>query len=203
MRRRKECVHRARALRGHLDRSGTHGSPGRHGAALVPRLLRSLHSDRRCAPVEHAVLCAERDTMAEALADRFIEALERLETTHDPEPLVALFAEDCTLSTVETRHVFYGRDGARRFWLDYRGTFGDVLSSFRNIVADATHVMLEWTTQGTVFGGAQVQYEGVSVLEYEHGAIKRFHAYFDATRLGRQLFDRRGIEATAPELGGP
>jgi hypothetical protein len=50
-----------------------------------------------------------------------------------------------------------------------------------------TRAALEWTTEGTASDGTPVKYDGVSILETEGGLIRRFSAYFDAGRLGRQL----------------
>ena len=125
--------------------------------------------------------------MSQQLAERFIEALGRLESAREVEPLVELFAEGCEVGNVVSPEKFEGREGARRFWTKYRDTFGEVRSTFRNrVVADAA-VALEWTTVGYAAGGAAVAYEGVSILETDGEHVTRFCAYFDAGALGRQL----------------
>jgi ketosteroid isomerase-like protein len=126
--------------------------------------------------------------MSTELADRFIEALGRLEAERDLESIVALFAPDCEVGNVVSPEKFTGREGAREFWgAKYRDTFGEVRSRFRNVFATETRAALEWTTEGTASDGSPVAYDGVSILETEGGLIKRFSAYFDAGRLGRQL----------------
>jgi ketosteroid isomerase-like protein len=71
-------------------------------------------------------------------------------------------------------------------------------STFRNVIATENRAALEWATQGTIHDGAVVSYEGVSVLELEGGAIKRFHAYFDSKGLSGQIMK----EAKAWAVGG-
>ena len=129
----------------------------------------------------------------EQTAQRFIEALGRLEAGRDVESIVALFREDCEVGNVVSPEKFAGRAGAREFWgAKYRDTFGEVRSTFRNVFAADGRAALEWTTEGTGRDGAHVKYDGVSILEIEGGLIKRFRAYFDAGRLGRQLTEGAG-----------
>jgi limonene-1,2-epoxide hydrolase len=126
--------------------------------------------------------------MSQQLAERFVEALGRLEAERDSEGIVSLFAEDCEVGNVVSPERFHGREGARQFWGEkYRDTFGEVRSTFRNVFAGEGRAALEWKTEGTTGEGTSVEYEGVSILEFEGDLIKRFRAYFDATDLGRQI----------------
>ena len=126
--------------------------------------------------------------MSEQVAKQFIEALGRLESDGEVDTIVSLFAEDCEVGNVVAPEKFHGREGAREFWAEkYRGTFGRVESSFRNVFAGEDCATLEWVTEGTSAEGAPVRYEGVSILETEGGLIRRFRAYFDAGSLGRQV----------------
>ena len=127
--------------------------------------------------------------MSEQLAERFVEALGRLEAAREVEPLAALFAEECEVGNVVSPEKFEGREGARQFWTKYRDTFGEVRSTFRNRVATETRAALEWTTVGYSAGGAPVAYEGVSILEFEQGLVTRFRAYFNAEDLSRQILN--------------
>ena len=126
--------------------------------------------------------------MSEQLAEKFVEALGRLEAAGELEPLVSLFADECEVGNVVSPEKFRGREGAREFWgAKYRDTFGEVRSTFRNVFAAANRAALEWTTEGTASDGRPVRYDGVSILETEGERITRFRAYFDAGALGRQL----------------
>ncbi len=121
------------------------------------------------------------------IADTFIAALRALEQDKDVEPLAALYADDAVAGNVIAPDRFAGKDGARRFWTEYRGTFQTVQSEFRNVIAASERAALEWTTTGTGFDGAAVRYSGVTVLETANGQVTRSVAYFDPKALGRQM----------------
>ena len=127
--------------------------------------------------------------MSQQTADRFIEALGRLEAERDLNSIVQLFSDGCEVGNVVSPEKFRGREGAREFWgAKYRDTFGEVRSTFRNVFVTEKGAVLEWTTEGTANDGAPVAYDGVSILETDGGGlITRFRAYFDAGELGRQL----------------
>lgn len=128
-----------------------------------------------------------RNLMSEQVVQRFIDGLTKLERDRDSEMLISTFAENCSVSNVVTPEEFKGRDGAREFWSRYRDTFGEVKSTFRNVVVSDGRATLEWSTEGTTVGGAPVNYEGVSVLEIEGDAITGFRAYFDDRKLSDQV----------------
>lgn len=131
--------------------------------------------------------------MPASFADRFTDALARLERDRDLDPLVSLFADRCEVGNVLVPDKFHGQEGARTFWTKYRDTFGEVKSTFHNRIEGDGRVALEWTTEGTTTGGKPFRYDGVSILEMEGEQIKRFHAYFDPHHLGAQVED--GSEA--------
>ncbi len=136
--------------------------------------------------------------MSVKTVESFIEALRKLEASREMDAVVSTFAEDCELGNAATPKRFNGREGAREFWRQYRDTFGEMKSTFRNVIATENRAALEWATEGTIHAGAVVNYEGVSVLELEGGAIKRFHAYFDSKELSGQIVK----EAKAWAVGG-
>ncbi|HLL06840.1 MAG TPA: nuclear transport factor 2 family protein [Myxococcaceae bacterium] len=135
-------------------------------------------------------------------AQRFVEALTKLEQSGEMEPLLALFAEDAQVSNVASSRVFTGLDGARQFWTEYKGVLARVKSTFRNMIESGDRVALEWETQGTAQNGAAVNYEGVSIIEWDGDRISRFYAYFDPGLLGREMTQgtarRSDPPATAP-----
>lgn len=131
--------------------------------------------------------------MAE-MARRFVDALGRLEQDWDPSPMLALFARDCEVGTVAM--LKEGRQGVAEFWHHYRATFRHLRSTFRNVVEAGGRVALEWETRGTAADGTPLHYEGMSVLEVDGDAIRRFHAYFDPREIARQLVPPG--RATAP-----
>ena len=126
--------------------------------------------------------------MSQQVADDFVEALRKLEEDRDVEALVEIHTEDCEVGNVSVPEAFRGHDGLREFWTEYRKTFGEMKSTFRNVFATGEGAALEWTTQGTSNGDA-VSYDGVSILEIEGDKVSRFMAYFDTRRLTRQVVD--------------
>jgi len=126
--------------------------------------------------------------MSKEVADRFIEALHKLEEERDVEDLVEIHTEDCEVGNVSVPQTFKGHDGLREFWANYRKTFGEMRSTFRNVFATEGRAALEWTTEGTSNGDA-LSYDGASILEIEGGKVHRFMAYFDTRDLASQVVD--------------
>ncbi len=125
--------------------------------------------------------------MSHELIQRFIDALHRLEDGRDLDPIVVTFANDCNISNVAAPRTYTGQDGASTFWTHYRAAFGDIHSSFRNVIVDGDHAALEWTTTGTDTAGDPIEYDGVSILDMDGGAMTRFRAFFDSAHLGQQM----------------
>ncbi len=127
--------------------------------------------------------------MSKEVANDFVEALHKLEEDRDVEALVEIHAEDCEVGNVSVSQTFRGHEGLREFWTAYRNTFGEMRSTFRNVLATEEGAALEWTTEGTS-NGDTVSYAGVSILEVEGGKVRRFMAYFDPRALTPQVVDR-------------
>jgi len=126
--------------------------------------------------------------MAEAeTTQQFIEALQVLERDSDPTAMLDLFMENSEAGNIVSTREFIGVEGAREFWETYRNSFGEVDSTFRNVIVSNDRAALEWTTTGTSAAGTPIAYEGVSILEMADGKITRFRAYFDPHDLGRQM----------------
>ena len=127
--------------------------------------------------------------VSKEVADRFVEALRRLEEDRDVEALVEIHTDDCDVGNVAVPKTFSGHGGLREFWTSYRDTFGEMKSEFRNVFADdAGHAALEWNTSGDA-NGNEVSYDGVSILEVEDGKVSRFRAYFDPRTVNEQVVD--------------
>ena len=125
--------------------------------------------------------------MSKEVAERFVEALHKLEEDRDVEALVEIHTDDCDVGNVAVPKTFSGHDGLREFWRSYRDTFGGMRSEFRNVFADAAgHAALEWNTSGEA-NGKDVSYDGVSLLEIEDGKVSRFRAYFDPRSISSQV----------------
>ena len=127
--------------------------------------------------------------VSKEVADRFVEALRKLEEARNIDALVEIHTEDCDVGNVAVPRTFSGHDGLREFWKGYRDTFGEMKSEFRNVFADeAGHAALEWTTTGDA-NGKDVSYDGVSLLEIGDGKVSRFRAYFDPRTVTEQVVD--------------
>jgi steroid delta-isomerase-like uncharacterized protein len=127
--------------------------------------------------------------MSQEVADKFVEALRKLEQDRDVEALVEIHAEDCDVGNVAVPRTFSGHDGLRKFWTSYRDTFGDMKSEFRSVFADeAGHAALEWNTTGRA-NGNEISYDGVTLLEIEDGKVSRFRAYFDPRTVNDLVVD--------------
>ena len=125
--------------------------------------------------------------MPENFAETFITALRNLEETGDVETIASLFADDCRIGNVTLTAELTGPEGAREFWNNYRRTFGEISSDFRNKIISGHTAALEWVSEGTSPSGEPIRYEGVSILQSNGLKITRFFAYFDPDRLGRQI----------------
>jgi steroid delta-isomerase-like uncharacterized protein len=125
--------------------------------------------------------------MSKEVAQKFVEALWKLEQDRDVEALVEIHTDDCDVGNVAVPRTFSGHDGLREFWTSYRDTFGEMKSEFRNVFADESgHAALEWNTSAQA-NGNEVSYEGVSLLEIQNGKVSRFRAYFDPRTVNDQV----------------
>ena len=125
------------------------------------------------------------------MKDKFIEALGKLEADENVDEIVSLFADDCEVGNVATHENMSGTEGARQFWTNYRKTFGEIKSTFKNKLETDGTAALEWTSKGTSVNGSEIDYEGVSILETEGDKIKRFFAYFNPAKLGREIEEKK------------
>jgi ketosteroid isomerase-like protein len=115
---------------------------------------------------------------------RFLDALREVEEHGNVEPMTQLFAEDARIWNPELQQPMVGREGARRFWREYKDTFATVHSEFRSVIEGKNKTALEWTSSGTLEANRQpFQYRGVSIIEWSNGQIVRFAAYFDPRAL--------------------
>ena len=115
---------------------------------------------------------------ARPAAEQFMAALRAFEADGQPEPLLRLFTDDAELSNYTRTE--RGRDGARRFWEEYRAAFGVIRSRFAAVIAGDRGVALEWESAGTLPTGSPIRYRGVSLLELDGGRVRRFRTYYDS-----------------------
>ena len=117
--------------------------------------------------------------MSDAHARRFIETLHRLEEQNDLDAMVALYTDEAELSNPVDTTPHRGQDGARRFWEMYRTSFREIHSEFRNVAASENVAFMEWSSRGRAADGSPVEYDGVTVVEFQGDKVQRFRAYFD------------------------
>lgn len=137
--------------------------------------------------------------MAKNIAEKFMGALSELESSHDVELIVALFADDCVIGNVLVSEKFRGITGARRFWTNYRATFKDVCSIFQKEIYSGNDAALEWITEGKSKNGRKIKYEGLGILETDGEKITRFCTYFDPQNLW-QITEQNGGSGTPDRI---
>lgn len=127
--------------------------------------------------------------MSEKIAEKFIAALGELESSENADNIASLFSDSSEIGNSTLTESFSGTDGAHEFWTNYRKTFGEVKSEFKNKIISDRASALEWTTTGTSANGHEIEYSGVSILETDGDKITRFYAYFNPGELGHQIID--------------
>jgi SnoaL-like domain len=178
------------------------------GASLATKVLKLyLHNFLTILPFTTATLARtcfllERGEVSERIVKQFVEALGRLESSRELEPIVSLFADNAEINNVTLVEGKQGQVGAEEFWRIYRETFDEMKSTFRNQLVMDGKGALEWQTMGSSKNGHRIRYEGVSMLEIEGDKITRFFAYFDPRNLGRQIEDTDVGDAEKEALNG-
>ena len=133
-----------------------------------------------------------------ALAERFIQALSRLEQEglEALDALVELFADDAHLTnpTLEMAgEERVGPAGVRRFWKTYHDVLGEAESRFSHVTVGDDAAGLFWITHARGRGRHGLDYDGVTLLEFdERGLIRYLRAYFDLDVLAHAI--RRDLE---------
>ena len=128
-------------------------------------------------------------TQIEAKAKEFIDALHALEQgdADDANQLAALYAKDATLRNAALDNKSAeasGADEILRFWVQYKETLGEVLSNFHHVTASENAAGLFWTTTGKNPAGAEVNYHGATLLQFNpEGKIEFFRGYYDTREL--------------------
>jgi ketosteroid isomerase-like protein len=131
--------------------------------------------------------------VSKEVADDFVEALRKLEEDRDVEALVEIHTEDCEVGNVAVSKTFRGHDSLREFWTEYRKTFGEMKSSFRNVFATEKGAALEWTTEGTS-DGDRVSYDGVSMTP----ATSPFRSWIDGDTVAAHPVEPANTSSAEP-----
>ena len=138
------------------------------------------------------------NTQTQQQADAFISALHALEEDAGDgesalDQITNLYADDATLTNSALKLVGEerkGKDAIRRFWKEYKKTFGKAYSDFHHIAAGDSSAGLFWVTKGTAPGGDEgsLAYDGSTLLEFDdQGKISYFQGYYDTQQLSRAM----------------
>jgi hypothetical protein len=112
-------------------------------------------------------------------AQRFADALTSLESSGEPDDLLAQFGEGAELSRPEADRGDAGSDAAG-FWEAYRAQFEDITTTFSSVDEAGDLGVLEWSSTGTLSTGRGIDYRGVSLLHFgEDDTVSRFATYYD------------------------
>ena len=117
------------------------------------------------------------------LTERFTDALHRIDADRDTGPMVELTADDAELVKLDDRNQATGKDGAERFWTDYRDVFGDLETTFTSSTVGERTAALEWESRGTLRSGKPFTYRGVTVIEgdgSDDGLLTGVRTYYDS-----------------------
>jgi ketosteroid isomerase-like protein len=114
------------------------------------------------------------------LTERFTDALHRIDADRDTGPMVELTADDAELVKLDDNHRATGKDGADRFWRDYREVFGDLETTFTGSTVGDDSAALEWISTGTLRSGKPFTYRGVTVIEGDEEKVTGVRTYYDS-----------------------
>lgn len=124
-----------------------------------------------------------------AQADRFIELLHRIEEgdLDSIDHMVEMFSEDAELTNpiIEREgRPRTGREQVADFWKMYRDGFTSIHSNFSDVTISEHSAGLFWRSTGKHASGSPLDYEGVSLLQFDNaGKIARFKGYFDTSQV--------------------
>jgi ketosteroid isomerase-like protein len=109
-------------------------------------------------------------------ADRFADALTRLEQSRDASAMTDQFADDVELRRPETDATTGDVDG---FWSRYLDQFDEIGTEFTHVAEADDLAVLEWTSKGRLAAGRSIEYRGVSLLGFDGDRVRRFSTYYD------------------------
>jgi len=133
--------------------------------------------------------------MADTVIERIADDLAAAWSSHDPERLLSLFADDCFFEDVTFGVVARGKKELRAF---AQGVFAGVPDFKLEITSRfmaGSAAGLEWVISGTHKGdfpgmpatGKRFSARGVTILEFQGDKIRRDSDYWDAAGVMRQV----------------
>jgi ketosteroid isomerase-like protein len=109
-------------------------------------------------------------------AERFADALTRLEQSRDTATMAEQFGDDPELRRPETDTATGDVDG---FWSKYLDQFDEIGTEFTHVAEAEDLAVLEWTSKGRLAAGRDIEYRGVSLLSFVGDRVRRFSTYYD------------------------
>jgi ketosteroid isomerase-like protein len=119
------------------------------------------------------------------LGEQFAAKLQELERTRDPQPLMALFSEDVELKRSPQSREYHGLEGARDFWDEYLRMFSDVATTFDVVTEAGDRAALEWHSVCRLENGAEVTYQGCTVIQSDGEHVNSLRTYYDSASVLR------------------
>lgn len=113
------------------------------------------------------------------LTETFMQALQTIEDSGDPTPLVELFADETSLRNMTTQE-WQGKEGAHEFWTRYLENFQRIHSEFFHHSDDGHTGVMEWEATGQLRDGHDIAYRGSSVIEHDGQKVTAFRTYYDS-----------------------
>lgn len=144
--------------------------------------------------------------MNEAEIRNAVDALMRAWSDHDLEGVLALFAQDCVYEDVALGMVFRGKEELRGFATHNFASVPDFRCTLVKCFPGRDCAAVENELSGTPVqdpagrplpGDRSFKLRGVTILEFEHGLIRRNADYWDSASAMQQL----GL-APAPQQRG-
>ena len=115
--------------------------------------------------------------------------------SHNPEQAASLYHEQVTNLQLPWGNAVIGRDAMKHTYEKVFRAFPDITIEARNIIAEASTVVIEWRFTGTMkgeFAGFAPNHHsfdmnGCEVFEIVDGLIFRQHGYWDKATMFSQL----------------
>ena len=113
-------------------------------------------------------------------ARTFATALQTFEKDGDVAAFAALFADDAVTQRFDARGERRGE--VQAFWDEYRAQFQSISTTFYDVVEGADRFALEWTSEGTLADGRDINYRGVTVIDLSGDTITKLSTYYDSAQ---------------------
>jgi steroid delta-isomerase-like uncharacterized protein len=133
--------------------------------------------------------------MADTAPQRIPDDLVAAWSSHDPERVVSLFADDCVFEDVTFGVVLRGKKDLRAFAQGVFAGIPDFKIEITSRFMAGNAGGIEWTMSGTHKGdfpgmpatGKRFTCRGVTILEFQGDKIRRDSDYWDAAGVMRQV----------------